>query len=137
MIQKSSLKIRNRQVCALKIRIRLLRADDKQAAGVLADHSRGLTRKLVSEYSTPRCNRLIAVDLAERRVVARRSDPQPDWRLFQQLDAMTRPGLTQVQFRSLFTVCGVCGLVTTRQVFSFHQCRDRQSRARTDLTDVE
>jgi hypothetical protein len=79
----------------------------------------------------------LTVDLIEQDVIARHSDPQTDWRLFQQLDAMTNPGLTQVQFRSLFAICGVCGLVTTRQVFSFHRCRRQSTRVGTDLTDVE
>jgi hypothetical protein len=65
---------------------------------------------------------MIFIDMPEC-VIAQHFDPPTDWHLFQQLDAMERPGLTQVQFCGLFTVCGVCGLVMMHQVFSFHQCR--------------
>jgi hypothetical protein len=68
-------------------------------------------------------------DIDETRVKRRRT---VDWRMFQRLDFMRQPGLTEIQFRALFSKCGVCGLITTRQVFSFHECQLKE-----DPTDVE
>ena len=62
---------------------------------------------------------------------AHRSNRRTDWRRFQDLDAMVRPGLTEQEFRNLFTKCAGCGLITTHQVFSFHVCWLRAA----DLTD--
>jgi hypothetical protein len=42
----------------------------------------------------------------------------------QQLSSPIRPGLTSAEFRDLFSRCGACSLVTTREVFGSHECRD-------------
>jgi hypothetical protein len=47
---------------------------------------------------------------------------QTDWRKFVKLDAMDRPGLTEVKFFGLFAKCDACKLVMTRQMFSYHHC---------------
>jgi hypothetical protein len=44
------------------------------------------------------------------------------WQQFQQLNSMIQPELTEIEFRNLFTKCGFCGLVTTREVNPFHYC---------------
>jgi len=61
----------------------------------------------------------------------RHSNRRTDWRRFQELDSMVRPGLSEREFRNLFAKCGTCGLITTHQVFSFHNCWSRA----VDLTD--
>lgn len=43
---------------------------------------------------------------------------------FQQLNSPTRPGLTAAEFRNLFSRCGACSLVMTRDVFPSHTCRE-------------
>jgi hypothetical protein len=58
-----------------------------------------------------------------------------EWRWFQLLNCTKQPGLTEDQFRGLFFKCGVCGIVTTRQVFSFHECESTD--APTDVEDFE
>ena len=45
-----------------------------------------------------------------------------DQRRFQQLSSMVQPGLSEIEFRNLFTKCGVCGLLKMREVFVFHLC---------------
>lgn len=62
-----------------------------------------------------------------------RRRPATDFRLFQRLEAMRRPGLPEDIFRDLFSKCGVCGIITTRQVFSYHECCPEGRY----LTDVE
>jgi hypothetical protein len=42
---------------------------------------------------------------------------------FERLNSIVRPGLTEVDFRNLFSKCSDCGLVTTRPVFASHECR--------------
>ena len=49
---------------------------------------------------------------------------QTDWRKFEKLDAMRRPGLTEFEFYGLFVQCDRCKMITTRLVFCYHheQC---------------
>jgi len=42
--------------------------------------------------------------------------------LLLQLDATTRPGLTEAQLRNLLAKCSGCGLVMTHRVAVDHQC---------------
>lgn len=49
-------------------------------------------------------------------------NPSNDQRRFQQLSSMVQPGLSEIEFRNLFTKCGVCGLIKMREIFVFHLC---------------
>jgi len=46
----------------------------------------------------------------------------PRW-LFQWLNSMIMTRLSVTKFWQMFRRCGVCGLVTMRQVYSFHYCQ--------------
>ena len=59
-----------------------------------------------------------------------------DWRKFSQLDCMRHPGLPEDEFRDLFSKCGVCGLITTRQVFSLHDCLPKEPDTSEDEVPV-
>ena len=61
---------------------------------------------------------------------------QTDWRKFTKLESMDRPGLTEVEFFSLFIKCDACMLITTHQVFSNHHC-NLQEEDDSELTDRE
>ena len=61
---------------------------------------------------------------------------ETDWRRFNKLDRLERPGLTEVEFFGLFAKCDACGLVMTRQVFPVHYCR-RLGEDGLELTDEE
>ena len=61
---------------------------------------------------------------------------ETDWRRFNKLDRLERPGLTEVEFFGLFAKCEACGLVMTRQVFPEHYCRRRDEDG-LELTDQE
>jgi len=63
---------------------------------------------------------------------------QTDWRKFVKLDAMDRPGLTEVEFFGLFLKCEGCKLVMTRHVFFTlrHHCVAK-AMDENMLTDVE
>ena len=56
-----------------------------------------------------------------------------DQHRFQQLSSMVQPGLSEIEFRNLFT-CGVCGLIKMREVFVFHLCPAEVTDS--DNTDV-
>jgi hypothetical protein len=43
--------------------------------------------------------------------------------MIRQLDSGMQPGLTDVEFRSLFVKCNVCGLISTRRAVNEHGCR--------------
>ena len=65
---------------------------------------------------------------------------ETDWRKFLKLESMDRPGLTEVEFFSLFAKCEVCLLITTCQAFRSHHCslpRDNESDDNSELTDHE
>jgi hypothetical protein len=59
-----------------------------------------------------------------------------DWRRFNKLDRLERPGLTEREFFGLFAKCEACGLVMMRKVFSVHYCR-RLGEDGLELTDQE
>ena len=61
---------------------------------------------------------------------------ETDWRRFNKLDHLERPGLTELEFFGLFAKCEACGLVMTREVFSVHYCR-RLGEDGLELTDQE
>lgn len=61
---------------------------------------------------------------------------ETDWRRFNKLDRLERPGLTEVEFFGLFAKCEACGLVMTRPVFPEHYCR-RLGEDGLELTDQE
>jgi hypothetical protein len=75
--------------------------------------------------------RLDAVDLneastgipqAQRQVEGPSTPPFEAWRQFQRLNSVIHPGLTKVEFRKLFKLCGICGQIKTREAFPFHAC---------------
>jgi len=55
-----------------------------------------------------------------------------EFTLFLRLDSFTNPGLTEAQFRGLFTKCLGCGLFMTRRTADYHDCR----KALESLDDV-
>jgi hypothetical protein len=54
-------------------------------------------------------------------------------RLFQRLSSMVQPGLTEIEFRNLFTKCGVCGLIKIGEVNVLHLCPEEA----TDSDDTD
>jgi hypothetical protein len=59
---------------------------------------------------------------------------QTNWRKFMKLESMDRPGLTEVEFFSLFVKCDMGMLITMRQVFGNHHC-NLQEKDDSELTD--
>jgi hypothetical protein len=65
---------------------------------------------------------------------------ETDWHKFLKLESMDRPGLTEVEFFSLFAKCEVCLLIMMRQAFHSHHCslpRDDELEDDSELTDWE
>jgi hypothetical protein len=61
---------------------------------------------------------------------------ETDWRRFNKLDRLERPGLSEREFYGLFVKCDACGLVMTRLVFPGHYCRVLGEDG-LELTDVD
>lgn len=61
---------------------------------------------------------------------------ETDWRRFNKLDTLERPGVSEREFYGLFTKCDACNLVMTRQVFPNHCCRPLGEDG-VELTDVD
>ena len=58
-----------------------------------------------------------------------RNPPLPtrtDWRKFDKLDRLNKPGLTEEEFLGLFVKCDACELITSHLVFNQHQCVARK-----------
>ena len=65
---------------------------------------------------------------------------ETNWRKFSKLESMDRPGLTEVEFFSLFAKCKVCLLIMTHQAFHSHHFslpRDDEPEDDSELTDQE
>ena len=65
---------------------------------------------------------------------------ETDWHKFLKLESMNRPGLTEVEFFSLFAKCKACLLIMTCQAFCSHHCslpRDDELEDDSELTDRE
>ena len=61
---------------------------------------------------------------------------ETDWRRFNKLDSLQRPGLGEREFYGLFAKCDACSLVMTRQAFPDHCCRPLGEDG-LELTDVD
>ena len=61
---------------------------------------------------------------------------ETDWRRFNKLDRLERPGVSEREFYGLFAKCDACGLVMARLVFPDHYCRPLGEDG-TELTDVD
>jgi hypothetical protein len=61
---------------------------------------------------------------------------ETDWRRFNKLDSLQRPGVSEREFYGLFAKCDACSLVMTRQVFLDHCCR-LLGEDGLELTDVD
>ena len=61
---------------------------------------------------------------------------ETDWRRFNKLDSLQRPGLSEREFYGLFAKCDACNLVMTRLVFPNHCCRPLGEDGE-ELTDVD
>ena len=61
---------------------------------------------------------------------------ETDWRRFNKLDTLQRPGVSEREFYGLFAKCDVCNLVMTRLVFPNHCCRPLGEDG-VELTDVD
>lgn len=61
---------------------------------------------------------------------------ETDWRRFNKLDRLERPGVSERDFYGLFAKCDACSLVMTRQVFPNHCCRPLGEDG-LELTDVD
>ena len=59
-----------------------------------------------------------------------------DWRRFNKLDSLQRPGVSEREFYGLFAKCDACNLVMTRLVFPNHCCRPLGEDGE-ELTDVD
>ena len=45
-----------------------------------------------------------------------------DWRKFEKLGSLYRPGLTEEEFLGLFAQCNACKLITMHRLFYEHAC---------------
>jgi hypothetical protein len=61
---------------------------------------------------------------------------ETDWRRFNKLDRLERPGVSERDFYGLFSKCDACNLVMTRLVFPNHCCRPLGDDG-VELTDVD
>lgn len=61
---------------------------------------------------------------------------ETDWRRFNKLDTMERPGVSEREFYGLFAKCDVCNLIMTRLAFPNHFCRPLGEDG-MELTDVD
>jgi hypothetical protein len=61
---------------------------------------------------------------------------ETDWRRFNKLDTLERPGVSEKEFYGLFAKCDACSLVMTRQAFPDHSCRSLGEDG-LELTDVD
>jgi hypothetical protein len=61
---------------------------------------------------------------------------ETDWRRFNKLDHLERPGVSEREFYGLFAKCEACSLVMVRLVFPNHYCRPLGEDG-TELTDVD
>jgi hypothetical protein len=61
---------------------------------------------------------------------------ETDWRRFNKLDRLERPGVSEREFYGLFAKCDACNLVMTRLVFRNHCCRPLGEDG-VELTDVD
>ena len=61
---------------------------------------------------------------------------ETDWRRFNKLDRLERPGVSEREFYGLFAKCDACNLVMTRLVFPDHCCRPVGDDG-VELTDVD
>lgn len=61
---------------------------------------------------------------------------ETDWRRFNKLDTMERPGVSEREFYGLFAKCDACNLVMTRIAFPDHCCRPLGEDG-AELTDVD
>ena len=61
---------------------------------------------------------------------------ETDWRRFNKLDTLQRPGVSEREFYGLFAKCDACNLVMTRLVFPDHCCRPLGEDG-VELTDVD
>jgi len=102
-------------------------------------HSKGPTLNSVCLFihssSLHKIESLRGVDVTEgipTRDVPARGPPTAVELLFK-LHSWNRPGLTEVQFRSLFAKCR-CGLITTRETFDEHDCN--HSLRHSDVIDL-
>lgn len=50
------------------------------------------------------------------------------------LDSMVQPGLPEVEFRDLFTMCRQCRWVMTQKSFRYHECNLGEEQNIIDLT---
>lgn len=49
---------------------------------------------------------------------------------------MVHPGLPELEFRDLFTMCRRCRWVMTRETFRYHQCDPREAEVGKDVIDL-
>ena len=61
---------------------------------------------------------------------------ETDWRRFNKLDTLQRPGVSEKEFYGLFAKCDACNLVMARLVFPDHCCRPLGEDG-AELTDVD
>ena len=61
---------------------------------------------------------------------------ETDWRRFNKLDTLQRPGVSEKEFYGLFAKCDACNLVMARLVFLNHCCRPLGEDG-VELTDVD
>lgn len=61
---------------------------------------------------------------------------ETDWRRFNKLDRLERPGVSEKDFYGLFAKCEACSLIMTRQAFPDHCCRPLGEDG-LELTDVD
>jgi hypothetical protein len=45
-----------------------------------------------------------------------------DWKHFERLDDLVKPGLSEAEFFRMFVQCACCGYIMTRIVYPAHEC---------------
>ena len=62
--------------------------------------------------------------------------PSDDQRQFRRLNSVIQPGLTEPEFRNLFTKCRYCGGIKIREANDFHHCPAEVPTDSEEDTDV-
>jgi len=73
-----------------------------------------------------------AADLSNAPVIV----PSDDQRQFRRLNSVIQPGLTEPEFRNLFTKCRYCGGIKIREANDFHHCPVEVPTDSEEDTDV-
>jgi hypothetical protein len=63
-----------------------------------------------------------------------RSHIETEFSLILRLDSFTDPGISEAQFRGLFSKCHFCNLYMTRRTANYHDCKEMQDDTGAEQT---